>query len=214
MAVTTIPTAGIADDAVDNTKLDLASNYAFTGAVSGNSVGNLVKVHTITASDDATVVFNSTYITSTYKRYTLEIFDLQCATDNQPLQLEFSTDNGSSYLTGSCDRLNIGTTTDEGNDAIKSRNTASNNTLQISGGTNFGTGTGEVGALTIQLVNFLDTAHYKLIYYTGAKINNDNRGGIEFGAGTVRTTSAVNAVKFRFSSGNITAGTFVLYGVN
>jgi hypothetical protein len=35
MAVTTIPTAGIANDAVDNTKLDLASNYAFTGTVTG-----------------------------------------------------------------------------------------------------------------------------------------------------------------------------------
>lgn len=35
MSVTTIPTAGIADDAVDNTKLDLAANYAFTGTVTG-----------------------------------------------------------------------------------------------------------------------------------------------------------------------------------
>ena len=35
MAVTTIPKAGITDDAVDNTKLDLTSNYAFTGTISG-----------------------------------------------------------------------------------------------------------------------------------------------------------------------------------
>ena len=35
MAVTTIPTAGIADDAVGNTKLDLTANYAFTGTVTG-----------------------------------------------------------------------------------------------------------------------------------------------------------------------------------
>ena len=35
MSKTTIPTAGLADDAVDNTKLDLASNYAFTGTVTG-----------------------------------------------------------------------------------------------------------------------------------------------------------------------------------
>jgi len=41
MTVTTIPTAGIANDAVDNTKLDLASNYAFTGTVSG--AGKIVK---------------------------------------------------------------------------------------------------------------------------------------------------------------------------
>jgi hypothetical protein len=175
--------------------------------------GTLVKVHTITASDDSTVTFNSTYLTSTYKRYTLEIFDLQPASDNQPFMMEFSTDNGSSYLTGSVDRLNIGTSTDEGNDAIKSRNTSGNNQLQIAGGTNHGTGTGEVAALSMQLVNFSDTAHYKLVYYTGAKVNSDNKGSMEFGAGAVRTTSAVNNIKFTFSSGNISAGTFILYGI-
>ena len=41
MSVTTIPTAGIADDAVDNTKLDLTSNYAFTGTITG--AGKIVK---------------------------------------------------------------------------------------------------------------------------------------------------------------------------
>tara|TARA_R100001509_G_scaffold141479_1_gene96564 strand:+ start:1303 stop:1899 length:597 start_codon:yes stop_codon:yes gene_type:complete len=39
MAVTTIPTAGIADDAVGNTKLDLSENYAFTGTVTGIPTG-------------------------------------------------------------------------------------------------------------------------------------------------------------------------------
>ena len=35
MSKTQIPTAGIADDAVGNTKLDLSANYAFTGTISG-----------------------------------------------------------------------------------------------------------------------------------------------------------------------------------
>jgi hypothetical protein len=35
MALTTLPTAALANDAVDNTKLDLADNYAFTGTVTG-----------------------------------------------------------------------------------------------------------------------------------------------------------------------------------
>jgi hypothetical protein len=37
MALTTLPTAALANDAVDNTKLDLADNYAFSGTVSGIS---------------------------------------------------------------------------------------------------------------------------------------------------------------------------------
>ena len=48
MTVTTIPTAGIADDAVDNTKLDLAANYAFTGTVTG--VQDFVKISTLSAT--------------------------------------------------------------------------------------------------------------------------------------------------------------------
>ena len=35
MSLIKIPTLGIEDDAVDNTKLDLSSNYAFTGTISG-----------------------------------------------------------------------------------------------------------------------------------------------------------------------------------
>ena len=33
MSVTTIPKAGIADDAIDNTKLDVSGNYDFSGTV-------------------------------------------------------------------------------------------------------------------------------------------------------------------------------------
>jgi hypothetical protein len=38
MALSKIDTKAIADDAVDNTKLDLADNYAFTGTVTGAGI--------------------------------------------------------------------------------------------------------------------------------------------------------------------------------
>ena len=41
MALSKIDTNAIADDAVDNTKLDLASNYAFTGTVTGAGENNI-----------------------------------------------------------------------------------------------------------------------------------------------------------------------------
>jgi len=37
MALTTLPTAALANDAVDNTKLNLANNYAFTGTVTSTA---------------------------------------------------------------------------------------------------------------------------------------------------------------------------------
>jgi len=174
--------------------------------------GSLKKVHTITADEAGSVIFNSTYLTSTYKRYTLEAFDIQPAADNKYLELKFSVDNGSNYLTGAVTRINISNTSDEGNDSIKSRNTTGQTSLQMGGGTNFGTGTGEVGAFTIELVNFFDTAHYKLLYYNGALFNAGGTGGINLGAATIATTSAINNIKFGMDSGNI-SGTFILYGI-
>ena len=71
MAVTTIPTAGIADDAVGNTKLDLTANYAFTGTVTGIPK-DFELLNTVTiSSNTANVSWGSSYITNTHKIYIL-----------------------------------------------------------------------------------------------------------------------------------------------
>jgi hypothetical protein len=67
MAVTTIPTAGIADDAVGNTKLNLASDYAFTGTITGTPQ-DMVQVASASGGGTTTQVFNGCF-TSTYKFY-------------------------------------------------------------------------------------------------------------------------------------------------
>lgn len=76
MSVTTIPTAGIADGAVDttqladdavgNTKLDLTANYAFTGTVTGAS--DAVLISSSTGGGTATQQINGCF-SSTYKYY-------------------------------------------------------------------------------------------------------------------------------------------------
>ena len=80
MALSKIDTNAIADDAIDNTKLDLASNYAFTGTVTGTpdntpafeaypSSGQLISNVTQTVVAYNTEVFDtdSCYDTSTYR---------------------------------------------------------------------------------------------------------------------------------------------------
>ena len=210
----------ILQDQAGGAVLTTADSGATLGTISGGTLesgvtgrGCLQKVHTITASNDATVAFSSTYITSTYKRYTLEAYDIQSASDDAAFYLSVSTDNGSSYLSSGATRINISNTSDASNDTIKSRNTSNNGVLQLGGGYNFGTGTGEVGAYTMELVNFSDTAHYKLMYYNGAFVNQSGSSGINLGAGIWHHTDAINNIKFHFSSGNILAGTFVLYGI-
>ena len=56
MSKTTIPTGGLADDAVEATKLDLTANYAFTGNVSGAGGGKLLQVQSVDLTGTNTTV--------------------------------------------------------------------------------------------------------------------------------------------------------------
>lgn len=60
MALSKIDTAGLVADAVDNTILDLAGNYAFTGTVSGAGGGKVLQVVSTTKTDTTSVVSTST----------------------------------------------------------------------------------------------------------------------------------------------------------
>jgi len=84
MAVTTIPTAGIADDAVGNTKLDLSANYAFTGSVTG--AGKLINTSrafltsgtvTLNTSSTTDTGFDHTYTASSTSHKLLHM--INCA---------------------------------------------------------------------------------------------------------------------------------------
>ena len=61
MSKTQIPTGGIADDAVEATKLDLTANYAFTGTVSGAGGGKLLQVQSVDLTGTNTTVSAATF---------------------------------------------------------------------------------------------------------------------------------------------------------
>ena len=70
MALSKIDTAGLAADAVDNTILDLAGNYAFTGTVTGAGSEGLVHLETQeTTTAVASIKFGSDVFNTTYDRY-------------------------------------------------------------------------------------------------------------------------------------------------
>jgi len=103
MAITRIITPSITDDAVDNTKLDLASNYAFTGTVSGAS--DYVKItETVLTSDATYVSFTSSgspnIFSSDYKKLHFYFSNWKgsgTTTDNANLKFNVSTDVGANY---------------------------------------------------------------------------------------------------------------------
>ena len=68
MSKTQIPTNGIADDAVGNTKLDLTANYAFTGTITGVSSG-LTKITSYTIPSSTSEFNLNGIFTTTYDHY-------------------------------------------------------------------------------------------------------------------------------------------------
>lgn len=68
MSKTQIPTNGIADDAVGNTKLDLTANYAFTGTITGVASG-LTKITSYTIPSSTSEFNLNGIFTTTYDHY-------------------------------------------------------------------------------------------------------------------------------------------------
>ena len=97
MSKTTIPTGGLADDAVDNTKLDLTSNYAFTGSITG--AGGLTVLSNSESSSSTTDVIFDNVFTSSYNKYRIIGFMVPSG-DNRSLRIRART-GGSSGSTNS-----------------------------------------------------------------------------------------------------------------
>ena len=104
MPLSKIQTGLVDTNAVGPTELNLASNYAFTGTVSG--AGSLVKLAhtTLTAAQTATYPFNFTNIfSSTYKHYffTFTIASGPGTTGAGTTTLYCQFGNGGTYVTAS-----------------------------------------------------------------------------------------------------------------
>ena len=86
MAITRIIKPSITDDAVDNTKLDLSSNYAFTGTITGTP-NNLVQVSQVNISGSA-YAHNSIF-TSDYDTYFVTLDQIGFNTGDNHMHFKF-----------------------------------------------------------------------------------------------------------------------------
>jgi len=157
----------------------------------------------------ASVEFDNTVITSTYKHYILRIHKIIPATDSVSLNLAFSTDNGSSFrdvATAKIYSLIGGSATGpEGN---------SETTDGLSLGTNLGNDADIGQSVEISIFGSQDTnynyfdvkgwisgKHNSLQYawWTSGRVNH--------------AKTAVNLLKLSFSQGNIAKHNLSLYGI-
>jgi len=189
-------------------------NSSANGLETASAGGALVKISSSTASSSATVSFTSG-IDSTYKEYIFLFNNIHPATDGANIQFQGSTDGGSNYNTTITSSY------------FQAQANASETALEYDGGqdlaqsTNFqtilakepGNGNDESVSGILYLFDPSNTTFVKHFLSVGNCQDTEAMSRQGFTGGYFNTTSAINAVQFKMSSGNMDAGTITLYGV-
>ena len=176
---------------------------------------NLITTNTITSGVSSSSFTSN--INSTYDTYLFKFINIHAANEYDAFQINFSTDGGSNY--------NVTKTTT----FFRARHNEAGNTTGIpyETGQDIAQGTGyqnltynngisndESTSGTIFLFNPSNTTFVKHFI----SINSGLEGGgfyqNTYVAGYANTTSAINAVDFKMSSGNIDSGVIKMYGLS
>lgn len=180
------------------------------GSGSGGGGGAIVFLEEKTASSSAQLDFSAS-ISATYDLYQFEFIDVKPATNNDNFYMRVSTNGGSSFLTTTIYQHTsfLWRAGAHGNGGA----TDAQLNLTFNGISTNASYPGVCG--TLKFYNPLGTTYRK--HLTGqfsffGEVPAYLEGSVLMG--TIETTSAVNAVRFYFSSGNIASGTIRCYGID
>jgi hypothetical protein len=193
------------------TNNSIANVTAYNASV---ATGNMVLLSSQTASNSASISF-TTGINSTYKEYQFYFINIKPATSASNFTFNGSTDSGSNYnvtKTSSAHRAyhNEGDTYTglDYSGAGLAQSTAFQN---ICDGMEALSDSNGSGFLTI--FNPSSTTYVKHYISSFNIVEPTPECNIMHVAGYMNTTSAVNAIQFKFGSGNISDGTILMYGI-
>ena len=213
-----------ADSLKANVVKDAGGNAVFTSNGSGTLSGlnsafgsAQVLISTQTADDSASLSFTSG-IDSTYKEYVFEFINMNPATNSTNFTFQCSTDGGSNYNTTVTSTAFWAYHDENDTDALLGYNTSidqSQATAYQPLASGVGSGADEATAGELHLFNPSSTTYVKNWYSTQNTTSGDTPTYDYFvkTAGYFNTTSAINAIRFQFASGNINAGTIKMYGI-
>ena len=194
------------------------------GAMSAGFGGALTFIKKLTASSSATLSFvdgaSGVVLDNTYKEYLFTFKDIHAQTDNTYFQFNFSADSGSNYNVTKTSTVFSSYHNENGNSTDLSYRSGSNGGLaqstafqNITSPDNMSSDNDHILSGTFTVFNPSSTTFVKH-YMSHCSFNNVSNHTINaFMAGYGNTTSAVNAVQFKFNSGNIDAGDICLYGI-
>ena len=201
--------------------LNFANNNslsAITALPASISGGGLNLISTQTASSSSTLSFTSG-LDSTYKEYIFQFINIHPATDNVEFYFNMSIDGGSNY--------NVTKTTtgfsayqdEAGSSTALAYDTSGDlaqgtGYLQLNQNGTLGNDNDQSLSGSLHLFSPSDTTFVKHFLGTVQYCETTNYSINSFVAGYGNTTSAINAVDFKMSSGNIDSGVIKLYGVS
>ena len=192
------------------------ANSSVTGiTVLANASDGITLISSQTASASATISF-TTGIDSTYKAYKFVFVNIHPATDGEEFQFNMSTDGGSNYnVTKTSTHFQAYHTESDSDAGIgyqTSHDLAQSTAFQTLSN-DLGNDNDQSTSGTLTIFNPASTTYVKHFIATMNNTQVIDYQTNYFIAGYGNTTSAVNAIQFKFSSGNIDDGQIYLYGI-
>ena len=190
-------------------------NSSNDGLAADDVGGSLVLISTQTASSNSSLSFTSG-IDSTYKEYIFKFINIHPATDAVSFQFNFSADGGSNYNVTKTTTAFLAYHGEDGGFGTLSGDSGyklaqSTNYQDINERTGGDNDQGVSGYL--HLFDPSNTTFIK--HFLSESSTNADAGTMQhtFVGGYCNTTTAIDGVQFKFSSGNIDSGIFKMYGV-
>ena len=205
--------------AFDNTNSRGVRSATTFGSIS--TLGSMIFIKKLTASSDSELSFvdgtSDVVLDDTYKEYLFTFNNIHPETDNADFTFNMSTDAGSNYNVTKTTTVATAQHSEAGSDPglfyVTADDLAQSTAFQIILGL-IGNDADQSASGYLTLFNPSSTTFVKPFiavgnsYYSGNYSLNDNT------AGYGNTTSAVDAIRFQMSTGNIDAGDICLYGIN
>ena len=187
---------------------------------SGVATGAMTLIKTLTASSSATLSFvdgaSDVVFDGTYKEYVFKFIDINPNADGPDYTFNVSIDGGSNYnVAKTSTQFNARHSEDDGSSALSY--ITGNDLAQGTGFQIIGDGVGgSADECLVGTLQIFDPANTTFVKHYISSVNNyrtnDDTYNV-FTAGYANTTSAVNAIQFKCSSGNTDSGTIKMYGV-
>ena len=202
-------------DAGGNTLL-VSDGSGTLSSVNSGFGSSMVLLDTTTVSTAVASINFTSNITSTYGEYIFKFYTINPATDGAEFTFNGSSDSGSNYNVTKTTTFFFAEHSESGSGGALAYQTA-RDLAQSTGyqdlGVDLGNGADESCAGELHLFNPSSTTYVKNFYSRIQEYHQNNLSGDCWISGYFNTTSAINAISFKMSSGNINAGTIKMFGI-